>query len=522
MSKVFKLLAVLVLSLCFFVSCGDSKKSEEKQENQGDQAEEQEKNDSENQENGDGGEPADRDSEQNNDSDTENLTEEFVTIANAPVENNCTEGVIESECNSIPEEEPVEPEPEPDPDPVDTGHNVAHAAKCGNNLCAFDYPKWVVYDGKTDKVLWESGELIEGVDKVLRNNNFVYIIGRKSAYAAIDKEFAVKVIKINDWKNPEDLGNFELQKEESSYLGENYSAVSDNNVLAYSLAVVDENHKTRTKLVFYDMNDLSDAPKMKSFEFDYKELVYNPDLMFAVGNTFWTSGCELETSLLNTDTYRCYAIPFDVSDPKNPKVGNRVNIPGILVGMSSDGEYLYTKTPPSRRLEPGEEPHTCSKLTIYDIYTLKFNADKSAVSVVNKETLEDSDTDNDCNVKEISNYLYIKNGKIFFVKNDLRYSRRDSSERTRTSELRIVSAHEGKEEFKDSFGSDYFWLSVSDGGISFTGENNASYVSPEGKVTNVKTDDFSVLKESIINSQFFDGSVYFSAGKNGIYSFDVK
>ena len=522
MSKVFKLLAVLVLSLCFFVSCGDSKKSEEKQENQGDQAEEQEKNDSENQENGDGGEPADRDSEQNNDSGTENLTGEFVTIANAPVENNCTEGVIESECNSIPEEEPVEPEPEPDPDPVDTGHNVAHVAKCGNNLCAFDYPKWVVYDGKTDKVLWESGELIEGVDKVLRNNNFVYIIGRKSAYAAIDKEFAVKVIKINDWKNPEDLGNFELQKEESSYLGENYSAVSDNNVLAYSLAVVDENHKTRTKLVFYDMNDLSDAPKMKSFEFDYKELVYNPDLMFAVGNTFWTSGCELETSLLNTDTYRCYAIPFDVSDPKNPKVGNRVNIPGILVGMSGDGEYLYTKTPPSRRLEPGEEPHTCSKLTIYDIYTLKFNADKSAVSVVNKETLEDSDTDNDCNVKEISNYLYIKNGKIFFVKNDLRYSRRDSSERTRTSELRIVSAHEGKEEFKDSFGSDYFWLSVSDGGISFTGENNASYVSPEGKVTNVKTDDFSVLKESIINSQFFDGSVYFSAGKNGIYSFDVK
>ena len=44
----------------------------------------------------------------------------------------------------------------------------------------------------------------------------------------------------------------------------------------------------------------------------------------------------------------------------------------------------------------------------------------------------------------------------------------------------------------------------------------------EGKVTNVKTDDFSVLKESIINSQFFDGSVYFSAGKNGIYSFDVE
>lgn len=517
MSKVFKLLAVSAMVAFLAVSCGDSKKSEEKLENQGDQS-----NDSEIQENGDTGEPADNDSEQNDDSDTENLTEEFVTIANAPVENNCTEGVIESECNSISEEEPVEPESEPEPEPVDTGHNVAHVAKCGNNLCAVVNAKWVVYEGTTDKVLWESGELSEGFDKVLRNNNFVYIVGRKSAYAAVDQEFAVKVIKINDWKNPEDLGNFELQKEESSYLNENYAAVSDNNVLAYGLVKVDENHKTRTKLVFYDMNDLSDAPKMKSFEFDYKQLVYNPDLMFAVGNTFWTSGCELETSLLNTDTYRCYAIPFDVSDPKNPKVGNRVNIPGMLVGMSDDGEYLYTKTPPSWRNEPGEAPHTCSKLKIYDIYTLKFNTDKSAVSVVNKEPLEDSDTDIDCNVAQVSNYVYIKGGKMFFVKNDLRYSRRESSERTRTSELRIVSAHEGKEEFKDSFVSEYFWVSVSDGGISFAGENDASYVSPEGKVTSVKTDDFPTLKEMINNSQLFDGLVYFSAGKNGLVSFDVK
>ncbi|MBO4698485.1 hypothetical protein J5690_02610 [bacterium] len=519
MSKFFKLLAVLVLSLCFAVSCGDSKKSEEKQENQGDQAEEQEKNDSENQENGVTGESADNDPEQNNDSDNENMTEEFVTIANAPVENNCTEEMIAYECDSGPVDEiPNEPEAEPEPDPVDTGDNVYYVAKCGNNLCAVVNAKWVVYEGKTDKVLWES----EGIsfEKVLQNDNFVYLINRKTADALVDHEFDVKIIKTNDWKNPEYLGSFELQKEESSYLHEDRAAVSDNNVLAYSLAVVDENHKTRTKLVFYDMNDLSDAPKMKSFEFDYKKLVYNPDLMFAVGNTFWTSGCELEISWSDGDKYRCYAIPFDVSDPKNPKQGERVSIPGMLVGMSDDGKYLYTKTPPSYRRENAAP--TCRKLTLHDIYTLKFNEDKAAVSIVKKEMVEDSDLDIDCNVEQVSNYVYIKGGKMFFVKHDLRYSRRESSERSRTSELRIVSATEEKEEFKDSFESEYFWLSVSDGGISFAGENNASYVSPEGKVTNVKTDDFSVLKESIINSQFFDGSVYFSAGKNGIYSFDVE
>ena len=520
MNKVLRLLAILILSLCFAVSCDNSKKSDEKVENQGNQAEEQEKNDSESQDNGDTEEPADNDPEQNNDSDNENMTEEFVTTANAPVENNCTEEMIAYECDSGPVDEvPEEPETEePEPDPADTGDNVYYVSKCGNNLCAVVNAKWVVYDGKTDKVLWES----EGIsfEKVLQNDNFVYLINRKTAYALVDQEFDVKIIKTNDWKNPEYLGSFELQKEESSYLHEAYAAVSDNNVLAYGLVKVDENHKSRTKLVFYDMNDISNKPAMKSFEFDYQTLIYEPNMMFAAGNTFWTSGCELETSLLNTDTYRCYAIPFDASDPKNPKQGERVNIPGILIGISDDGEYLYTKTPPSYRRENAAP--TCRKLTLHDIYTLKFNADKSAVSVVKKETVEDSDLDIDCNVEQVSNYVYIKSGKMFFVKHDLRYSRRESSEKSRTSELRIVSATEEKEEFKDSFESEYFWLSVSDGGIFFAGNNESAYISPEGKVTSVKTNDFPALKESIINSQFFDGTVYFSAGINGIISFDVK
>ena len=519
MNKVLRLLAVLVLSLCFAVSCGDSKKSDEKAKNQGNQAEEQEKNDSESQENGDTGEPSDNDPEQNNDPDNENMTEEFVTTANAPVENNCTEEMIEYECDSGPVDEvPDEPETEPETDPADTGDNVYYVSKCGNNLCAVVNAKWVVYDGKTDKFLWES----EGIsfEKVLQNDNFVYLINRKTAYALVDHEFDVKIIKTNDWKNPEYLGSFELQKEESSYLDEKYAAVSDNNVLAYGLVKVDENHEHRTKLVFYNMNDLSDKPAMKSFEFDYQTLIYEPNMMFAVGNTFWTSGCELETSLLNTDTYRCYAIPFDVNDPKNPKQGERVSIPGILVGMSDDGEYLYTKTPPSYRRENAAP--TCRRLSLHDIYTLKFNEDKSAVSVVKKETVEDSDLDIDCNMEQVSNYVYIKGGKMFFVKHDLRYSRRESSEISSTSELRIVSATEEKEEFKDSFESEYFWLSVSDGGIFFAGNNESAYISPEGKVTNVKTNDFPALKESIRNSQFFDGTVYFSAGINGIISFDVK
>ena len=303
-------------------------------------------------------------------------------------------------------------------------------------------------------------------------------------------------------------------------MSENRAAVSDNNVLAYGLVKVDENNKRRTKLVFYNMNDLSDKPAMKSFEFDYQTLFYEPNMMFASGNTFWTSGCELEISWLDGDKYRCYAIPFDVSDPKNPKQGERVSIPGMLVGMSDDGEYLYTKTTPSGRLENAAP--TCRQLRLRDIYTLKFNEAKTAVSVVKKETIEDSDLDIDCNMEQVLNYVYIKGGKMFFVKHDLRYSRRESSERSRISELRIVSATEEKEEFRDSFGSEYLWLSVNDGGIFFAGNNESSYISPEGKVTTAQTDDIPGFKEHISNSQFFDGTVYFSAGINGILSFDVK
>ena len=521
MNKVFGLLAILILSLCFAVSCGDSKKNNEKAENQGDQAEVQNKNDSENQENSDSGEPSDNDPEQNNDSDNENVTEEFITITNAPVENNCTERMIAYECDSGPVDEvPSEPEaePEPEPDPVDAGDTVTYVAKCGNNLCAVVNAKWVVYDGKTDKVLWES----EGMSfyKVLQNDNFVYLLNRKIADVSVDSEFDIKIIKTNDWKNPEYLGGFEHQKEESSYLSENRTAVSDNNVLAYGLVKVDENNKRRTKLVFYNMNDLSDKPAMKSFEFDYQTLFYEPNMMFASGNTFWTSGCELEISWLDGDKYRCYAIPFDVSDPKNPKQGERVSIPGMLVGMSDDGEYLYTKTTPSGRLENAAP--TCRQLRLRDIYTLKFNEAKTAVSVVKKETIEESDLDIDCNMEQVLNYVYIKGGKMFFVKHDLRYSRRESSERSRISELRIVSATEEKEEFRDSFGSEYLWLSVNDGGIFFAGNNESSYISPEGKVTTAQTDDIPGFKEHISNSQFFDGTVYFSAGINGILSFDVK
>jgi hypothetical protein len=287
--------------------------------------------------------------------------------------------------------------------------------------------------------------------------------------------------------------------------------VSENNVMAIRGTKYTEKndgsdcYKKESKIIFVEMGTM----KEEDLDFDYKTIDITQDL-FAGEATVWASGCKLKQRDENDEElaeYYCYAVPFDVSDPKNPKAGKRVNIPGELVGIGDDGKYLYTQTP----LIVERNSNGSIRSQKHDFYILKLNDNKTAVEVVKQEPVEEYDSV----PGTFLNGIFIKNDKVFFAKKV-----RDTNYNTHY-EVTLFSA-EGEELFSESFEKvrgDF--NSVHDGGLLFKTDDGLKYIDENGKSQAV-SGNFNFDDIYFQNSQLLDGKIYIPVGWDGIYAVDVK
>ena len=426
--------------------------------------------------------------------------------------------------------------------------NVNSITKCGKALCGLDnYFNFNQYDKTTGETVWTTPILQKNSYSdvyITKNSRFAYIYRTRYNSEKNGYEPAVKVVRFNDDGSLEEAGDF--------FLGEDVflfrtQAASENNVVASvfrSIGWYDDYSysKYETKITFLDMNDPENGIKITDFDSDYEPLIDRKNL-FAVKNTFWTSGCKLKKEdPENGDQYLCYALPFDAGDPENPKEGTRVNIPGELAGISENGKYLYTQTPRIYDYDDncGDDYYCWSNSNTYNFYILKLNDDKTAAKVVKKETLTDSYGYDYDSYKSVSNNIYAKNDKVFFVKTSTGEEWNTCSyRRSGVTEIRIVSAADGKETYKKSFKNANFVLNVQDGGLLLSTRDGWIYISSDGREKSGDDDisssvnsysyyggdyDYSVPYGNYYSAlpQLIDGTVYIAADWDGIYALNVK
>ena len=414
---------------------------------------------------------------------------------------------------------------------------VSNITKCGKSLCGLDnYYNFNVYD----KV---SGETLSAINTnsyadvyLTKNSNYAYIYRIAYDFTTDEIKNAVKTVKFNESGKFEEIGDFEIDSNEFSGI----QTASENNVIASlfkNRRWYDNNSESQKKILFANMNKPDGKIKTVKFDFDYESLIYENHI-FAVKSTFWTSGCKLKKADNNGDQYFCYAIQFDTSDPANPKQGEkRVNIPGELIGISENGQYFYTQTP-----KLYDNDNSWNDYATYNFYILKLNDDKTAVTLVTQETLNDSYNYTNGTYESVKNNIYAKNDKVFLVKTSTGEEWNTCSYRSSgVTEIRIVSAaNNGKETYKKSFENVNFILNVQDGGLLISTTDGWTYISPEGKEKSGDDDISSIRSYSYgdyygdyyysdyyyygynATPQLIDGTVYIAAGWEGVYSLDVK
>ena len=439
--------------------------------------------------------------------------------------------------------------------------NVASIEKCGKLLCDFNDLRLTAYDSGNLKKIWESTHP-SGNDYgagMVSNSNYGYIF--LTRYSGIDfvddhpdfdaKEISkesrrtIKTVKFSDDGKFEETDEIPFKIKAS--LG---SAIAlENNVIAINATKYTEKndgsgcYKKESKIIFLNMNDTKNGIKWKDLDFNYKTIDAGSNF-FVSGTTLWKGGCKLKEKDPENEElarYYCYAVPFDVSDPKNPKMGKAVNIPGELVGISDDGQYLYTRTPAITEYGdcPADDGFYCrTNSRFYDFYILKFNDSKTDVEIVKKEpmgyfanymkSMEDEANFYDTTFSRtdtVSHKAYIKNNNVFFVKNTSREEKgvdlTGCSEYDSRYEAKLISTNGEElplESFENALGS---FNSVEDGGFLVSTEGGLKYIDENGK-SQIISDNLDSRQIYFQNSLFLNGKIYIPVGWDGIYSFDVK
>ena len=288
-------------------------------------------------------------------------------------------------------------------------------------------------------------------------------------------------------------------------------AVSENNIVAYVTTWEEK------QLSFFDIDDLKNGIKQIPHHFDFGWI----SRILVNGNTFWVSWCEEQgvDYSLNQDIFLCYASPVDVSDPANPKAGARINIPGMLSGISNNGRYLHTDT--------FEIQGNGKYDSIHYSYILELNADKTGVCVIKKGTVEDytyenTEKDGISKTTRQHGYSYPKNSGIVFVSDANSTSVKECRYTKETPSLIKVISDKGKKVFDKTFEGEKQWNNVSDGGFLVLTDQNWTYITPEGKEKNGTFSKDTDASNVAGTSQLIGEKVYIPTNGSGIVAIDVK
>lgn len=379
---------------------------------------------------------------------------------------------------------------------------------CAGYPCGFLSSELHIYDPESKEAVWRSRalELSAGSIFTMKNSSRAYIYGDSSSKETSYNEI-LKVIEFSE------DGSFKETDFKSKDLFKTMKkmAVSENNIVAY-VTTWDEK-----QLSFFDMNDLGSGIKQLPHHFDF----YWISEIFVNGNTFWVSWCKEKgvDYSLNQDVFLCYASPVDVSDPANPKAGEKINIPGMLSGISDNGRYLHTDTFEIQGRGKYDSVHYS--------YILELNAEKTGVCVIKKETVEDytyenTEKDSVSKTTKKHGYSYPKNSGMVFVSDANSTSVKECRYTKETpSSIKVIS-DKGKKVFDKTFEGEKQWNNVRDGGFLVLTDQNWTYITPEGKEKNGTFSKDTDASNVAGTSQLIGEKVYIPTNGSGIVTIDVK
>ena len=386
--------------------------------------------------------------------------------------------------------------------------------RCGNYLCAlaqlenYDF-RLFVYDTETFDVIWKSSCFErENTIRVVKNSSFAYIINS-------DFSGYIKWIKIIKFAENGIFEEADFKMGDSLKIHNYYGVqtLSENNILMAK----GRKNDSEVGIIFFDMNN---------YEKTDENYIFFPDLNIenavADNNIFWGTSCEVESyeSPKRFYHYICYAEQFDLSDPKNPKIGKKINIPGeIIAGTSNDGKYLYTKTKILPHMPQGGG-------TLQEFYALKLNSDKTDRCSLKQESLSgyrsDLAKEDFPNARFLSYNVYIKDDKAFFISKLLTYDMDDYPEsRQTTFGVRLLSLKKG-EIFNKSFENARFVSNVEGGGFVVFDDKSWTYISTDGVETIGGFDESSDAVGQELNSVLINSRIYVPIKGYGIYSSTVQ
>ena len=382
---------------------------------------------------------------------------------------------------------------------------VPSLENCGGYPCGFLSSKLNVYDPGNGKIFWKSSAF--NSIKTMKNSSRAYIYG----YIPNQEPPYDEVVKVIEFSKNGVFKETDLRSEDK-LPAKNILAVSENNIAALVTA---QNEK---QLLFFDMNDLENGikqlPKRIDLNFWISEILVNK-------NTFWLSWCETHDVDydLKQEIYLCYAMPVDVSDPNNPKSGLKINIPGMLSGISDNGRYLYTDTFDI----DGDSEHS----SIHYSYILELNADKTGVCVIKQETVEHytyerSEKEGFLKTTTQYGYSYPKNNALFLTSDTDSISVENCRYTKETpSSIKVIS-NEGKEVFNKTFEGKKLLNNVRDGGFLVLTDQNWTYITPEGMEKTGTISSGINISNISSSSQFINDKVYLPVNGSGIVVIDVK
>ena len=409
---------------------------------------------------------------------------------------------------------------------------VTNLDTCGNQLCAVDSNYYsqpstlVTYEAGNDNdpVKWRStpisnqsyygyASLLKVADKGYMFSNSYY-----GYYGELDDSdggsdtteesgSVVKIFKFVDNKDPEEIGNVKIisPEEEKDYYYYSYSssAVTDNGVLAFTRRNWDyyypendcyENSAdcegkgdgysiNMIDIYAYDLSDPT-VEKAEPIKISVDNRVPDYDSrVFANGNTIWHSQCERKgLDKNNRELLYCYAVPIDMSAPANPKIGKKVNIPGKVIGISDDGEYLYTSHLSWRdNIDENDDYYYYNKY-IHTLYILKFNNDKTKVSVVKRISIPNEYEETESMYRYKYSDFIAKDKKVFVQTRNTTYNYEEStcsywyySNRETDMNIQVFRAEDGMRIFSQTYENGYRTASVENGGFLVSIEENDNY-----------------------------------------------
>lgn len=418
---------------------------------------------------------------------------------------------------------------------------VADLQLCGSDLCGIDsnyysHPSTLVtYEAgnDTNPVKWRSTPVSKqsyGYANLIKTGSKGYMFSSMYWYyygegdgGGVDgegdpeaekeeNEYDARYVKVFDFKegkDPVELGTVKIVPPENENSKDYYyysfynAAASDNGALAFVNQEWDyfypesdcydseEDCKEngtgysiyRSNMFVYNLSD----PTVK----EVKPVVVSTDgraldwdtKIVAHGTTFWYTDCERKgVDEKGRELLYCYAVPVDVKNPDKPVKGKKVNIPGKIIGMSDDGNYLYTYHYSWNDSVSKDDDHYYNSTYIQTLYILKFNDDKTKVSVVKKISASNSYENTDSSYSSSWTDFIVKNDKVFVGTNKYVYNYEQQecnywyySTREVSMNVQIFRAVDGKRLFNKSYENGGRYSSVEGGGFIVSIEDSAGY-----------------------------------------------